>query len=162
MEKAKRKINNYLKILTVVFNLLAFTSCGEVQRFYIPEAKLYIQLNDNLFSKSGYIYLSTINNSSEDWIQVQRNANTNLVINLKEPNKIFILSDSYKEERFKENHLKIISCDKDSYSLFYKADNTSQRILKDGFIQIAIGESLDGVWMKKSNMTYFTKIQEIK
>lgn len=159
---AVRKSNKYLKILSVVFSMLALISCGEVQRYYIPEVKLYIQLNDNLFSKSGYIYISPVENSKGDWIKVQRNANTNLVVNLKEPNRIFILSDSFKQERFKGNHLKIISCDKDSTFHLYNSDNIIQRILKDGYIQITIGESLDGVWMKKSNMTYFTKIQEIK
>ncbi len=142
--------------------MCGFMSCSDVQTYYIPEAKLYIRLEDNLYSTQGIIYLSKTDNSWKDWIQVQRNTDTNLIIDLKDLNTIYISWNSYKVETKKATVFNIISCDKDSDEHFFKEAITGPRILRDGFICISIGESLDVAWVKTANEDHLKKIQEYK
>lgn len=156
---------NTINKLLIIFFAISLVSCGEVQKYYIPEVNLYIELRDNYFSKEGCIYFrhnKRVDNSCKEYIVVTRTCYTDLVINLKEKNKIYIRFNGQKITDSKQDEVKFIEVNESLDSVFYRNLDTGEpKILKDDYIEIIIGESLERLWIKKANETSFSEIKEI-
>jgi len=152
-------------ILFLILLLFRYLILGKDKLYYIPEVGLYVKL-ENKFGQYFDVYLSKNKNflsKDKDCLKVLKKSNTELILNLMQKDKVYIVWNSYRVPCIHQNDFTLIGCDQNDNIKFYTnyRNSTEPQILRNNFIEISICQSLDGVSVKKANETYFTEIKEI-